>query len=233
MQRCADNADCLLGVYSVAPMHHAVMDDKAIADLWRAMSTNTTQSPPPSRQSITRAERIAQFNRNADERAELEQSTAISRATTFDFARKSRSNISISTLRPIGISSSRVLLMKSAMVLVEDDSDLTELAIYSLFNVQQLAEGRRIAIMEPYFRIRADGTTGICVDNPTDLVLDVEAPAPEDISKEGIAAERVSVEMRLQELMIADVTIGSQRLHQMSKKQVQALKKPLSKSLLK
>jgi hypothetical protein len=73
----------------------------------------------------------------------------------------------------------------------------------------------------------------------TRSMLDVEAPAPEDISKEEIAPERVSVEMRLQGLIIADETMGSQRLHQtlvdegyvMSKKRVLALKRPLSTSL--
>jgi hypothetical protein len=226
------------------------MSNKTMADLWRTISTSMMQSAAPAYQN-TRVERIAQFNRNADDCAELEKSAAaVSLATTFDFVGKSRSNVSISTLRPIDISSlqagtthrgravfcriaSRVLLMKSAMVLVEDDTDLTELAVYGLSDVQQLAEGRHIVIVEPYFKIRADGTKGIRVDDPTDLVLDVEAPAPEDISKDNIAPEKVSVEMRLQELMIADETMGSQRLHQtlvnegyvMSKKRVQALKK--------
>lgn len=220
------------------------MSEKTMADLWRAMPASMTQSPPPACQPTTRAERIAQFNKYADDCKEL------SLATTFDFVRKSRSNVSISTLRPINISSlqagithrgravfcrivSRVLSMKSAMVLVEDGSDLTDLAVYGLSDVQQLAEGRHIAIVEPYFKIRADGTKGIRVDDSTDLVFDVGAPAPEDISKEEIVPEQVSVEMRLQELMIADKTMGSQRLHQtlvdegyvMSKKRVRALKK--------
>jgi hypothetical protein len=227
------------------------MSDKTMVDLWHAVPTSMTQSPRPVCQPTTREERIAQFNRNADDCAELEKgTTATSLATTLDFVRKSRSNVSLSTLRPIYISSlqadtthrgravfcriaSRILLMQSAMVLVEDNSGLTELAVYGLSDVQQLAEGRHIVIVEPYFKIRADGTKGIRVDDPTDLVLDVKAPAPEDISKEETASEQVSVEMRLQELVIADETMGSKRLHQtlldegyaMSKKRVQALKK--------
>jgi hypothetical protein len=226
------------------------MSNKTMADLWRAFPTSMTQSPSPVCQPTTRVERIAQFNRNADDCAELGKGTSPSLVTTFDFVKKSRSNVSIRTLRPIDISSlqagithrgralfcriaSRILLMKSAIVLVEDDSDLTELAVYGLSDVQQLAEGRHIVIVEPYFKIRADGTKGIRVDDPADIMWDVKAPAPEDISKEGIASEQVSVEKRLQELMIADETMGAKRLHQtlvdegyaMSKKRVQALKK--------
>jgi hypothetical protein len=239
------------------------MNDETMSDLWRALSTSMTQphTPPPSSgqtSSRTREERIANFNKEVDD-LELAKSTSSAGniASTFDFVRKSRSKVSaISTLRPIDITdlqagathkgravfcriASRVYRMNSAMVLVEDDSGLTDLAIYGLSDGAQLTPGRRIAIVEPFFKIRSDGTPGIRVDDPADLVLDVEPPvAPEGmLEEEEITLERLSVEMRLQELMIADETMGAQRLHQtlvdegyaISKKRVQALKKASGK----
>lgn len=82
------------------------------------------------------------------------------------------------------------LIMSSAMVLVEDtNGDLADLAVYNYKKDPNkfLYTGRRIAIMEPFYKQRADGTPGIRVDCPDEIKYDVEPPSVEEASarKEG------------------------------------------------
>lgn len=100
-------------------------------------------------------------------------------------------------------------LMKSVQTLVEDaDGNMTALAVYNvprvrdIFQAQRyLHEGRKIAVKEPFYKVRADGTEGIRVDDPKDIVLDAEAPAK-------------SLEERLREMLQEDSTTGQQSLRE-------------------
>ena len=73
----------------------------------------------------------------------------------------------------------RCQVFKSGMLLVEDDAgDITMLAVYGT-EAQHFSQadklfskGLRMAIKEPYFKVFADGTKGIRVDDVNDLVLD-------------------------------------------------------------
>jgi Right handed beta helix region/MYND finger len=151
----------------------------------------------------------------------------------------------------------RTLLSKSAMVLIEDIDDqsyasddgddqeaqrgtgkeITDLAVYGLTVLPQefLAHGRYIAIMEPLYKMRFDGTPGIRVDNPSDIVLDVSSPS---LSSLTLTEKRcggdgcVTVEARLEEMVIYDPTMGVNSLYRalqeegyiIAKRQIRALK---------
>jgi hypothetical protein len=156
----------------------------------------------------TREEWIAEFNEAADEI----QNTFNCVATTNNFDRKAKSGSrrAFRSLQPIPIAEleigathrgrivycrivTRVLVIKSFSVLVEDDSKLTALAVYGLVNSKELNEGRLIAIMEPFYKIRADGSEGIRVDDPSDLVFDVETPKAAEPTEIEVPPERVTV----------------------------------------
>eukprot|EP00933_Yihiella_yeosuensis_P032668 TRINITY_DN2628_c1_g1_i1.p1 TRINITY_DN2628_c1_g1~~TRINITY_DN2628_c1_g1_i1.p1 ORF type:complete len:1082 (+),score=226.59 TRINITY_DN2628_c1_g1_i1:42-3287(+) len=70
-------------------------------------------------------------------------------------------------------------LWQAVSVLVEDsDQNLVSLAVYNVpavkdvFEAQEwLPEGTKLSIIEPFFKTRADGTPGIRVDNPDDIVF--------------------------------------------------------------
>ena len=117
---------------------------------------------------------------------------------TSDSVRKqpSASVPDVSTLRPISISElelarnpcrGRVLfctiitppvLMASAMTIVDDaNGDIANLAVYNITNAKKkLCVGRKIGIIEPFYKIRADGTAAIRVDNPGEIRYGVEPP---------------------------------------------------------
>lgn len=95
------------------------------------------------------------------------------------------------------IISSSVKLMTSVMVVVEDnEGSFTELALYNLFKSEDLsreskytiaekilAKGTKIIIREPFFKVRQDGTLGIRVDNPKDLIFDQNLKGPSSFSE--------------------------------------------------
>eukprot|EP00899_Mesostigma_viride_P004948 jgi/Mesvir1/14454/Mv11502-RA.1 len=71
--------------------------------------------------------------------------------------------------------------MASVMLIVEDGQvDIANLAIYgtgmqSRSAAEQIfAKDAQLAIREPYFKVRVDGTPGIRVDDPSDIVLGVD-----------------------------------------------------------
>lgn len=139
-----------------------------------------------------REQRIANFNQRATE-AERSHAAAYRFLTTYDFMQKSKisggrpmledlSPISLADLRTgvthrgkaifCRIVSERIIL-KATTVLVEDDSGMAELAVYGLESPEDLSEGRRLAILEPFFKTRANGTEGIRVDDTSDIAFDV------------------------------------------------------------
>ncbi|GLC48877.1 Mitochondrial import receptor subunit TOM70 [Pleodorina starrii] len=84
----------------------------------------------------------------------------------------------------------RPVLMTGLSTLLEDENgDVVRLAVYNLIpalgglagmvaGAKALPEGRAVAVLEPFFKRMADGTTGVRVDNPLELVfLDSLDPA--------------------------------------------------------
>jgi len=156
----------------------------------------------------TREERI-----QAHMKAVRESNThAAAMTSTRDLVRKqpsvslpdvsSLSQISIAKLEPKRIPyQGRILfckiitppmLMASAMTLVEDaNGDLADLAVYNLTKAgKKLFIGRKIAIIEPFYKMRADGTPGIRVDNPSEIKYDIEAPSTTMRETTSIAVEQ-------------------------------------------
>ena len=159
--------------------------------LAKAMRESTSPSPRILEERSTREERIAIHNKEADEVVKM-GACATPVLTTLDFMRKARgvTSVPLSSLRSISLSelevdkthrgcavycriASRVIMMSSAMVLVEDDNGaIISLAVYGALNRNELKEGRTIAIKEPFYKMRSDGTEGIRVDDPFDIVFD-------------------------------------------------------------
>jgi tetratricopeptide (TPR) repeat protein len=180
----------------------------------------------------TRDERILNFNKSVDEN-NANRTTGFVYSSDFERKRKGGSP-PLASLRSLSLSqlevgkthrgcvvycriATRVLQLSSAMVLVEDKNSIVDLAVYGQFDVRQLKEGRTIAITEPFYKIRNDGTEGIRVDDPTDIVFD----------------PRGSVEDRLAELVLDDSDKGIDKLYsqlvdegfKIKKKRIRALKK--------
>lgn len=120
----------------------------------------------------------------------------------------------------------RCMFQNSLSTLVEDASgELVSLQVYNTRGVKTvweaqryLPEGSAIAILEPFFKMRADGTLGIRVDDPNDIAFDVTSPTTPayDCDQTSLAAEiasvtQVSVEARL--IALANDGLGQKRLH--------------------
>ena len=137
----------------------------------------------------------------------------------------------------------RVLHSTSAMVLVEDESGIKDLAVYGCVNRDDLRVDRRIAIKEPFYKIRHDGTEGIRIDDPAcDLVFDPpeHVPVAPLVSQTNVnISQRATVEERLRHLVREDVSRGAKKLHSqlreegysISKKRVRALKRAIQSNL--
>jgi hypothetical protein len=206
-------------------------------------------SPPQvtHEKGSTREEMITNFNGEV----EAFEKTKMGHNTTMDFVRKSKisSHASLSSLHSISLAelevgntyrgcavycriATRVLDSSSAMLLVEDDSTILDLAIYGTFDRTKLKEGRMIAIKEPFFKLRNDGSNGIRVDEPADIIFDAKKTT-ETPMKEHVVFERRTVEERLIELVIENPGKGVEKLHiqlvdegyNISKQRVRALKK--------
>ena len=129
---------------------------------------------------------------------------------------------------------SKVVIMKAAAVLVEDDNALAELAVYGMPDPGDLSEGRRLAISEPYFKTRMDGSKGIRVDNPEDITFDVDCP---NETVEAGPRQSLSLDKRLKEILERDSSIGVDKLYQtlvregysVTKMQTRALKASFKK----
>lgn len=128
----------------------------------------------------------------------------------------------------------KVLIIKAASVLVEDDDGIVELAVYGLQNPGDLSVGRRLAISEPYFKTRQDGSKGIRVDNAADISFDVSEPV---MSSQERLCKRLSLEERLKQIVREDNTMGVNRIYQtlveegysVKKKQIRNLRAALQK----
>eukprot|EP00979_Chaetoceros_neogracilis_P001816 scaffold330_cov179-Chaetoceros_neogracile.AAC.4 len=215
------------------------------------------QSPPVTTiKGKTPEEQIALFNQAVDEG---ETQTSLY-SSTCDYTRKlarGRASDQLSFLRLISLAEledskihsgcvvyckivTRVLHLFSVNVLVQDETDIKELAIYGNVDSKALQVGRNIAIKEPFCEVRMDGTEGIrSNDLARDLIFD-----PEELFKhDGIdnkklkgdydLSKRKSVEERVTEVVGEDGTKGAEKIYvqligegyDITKKRVRALKK--------
>jgi len=199
-------------------------------------------------EGLTRAERIARHNASAEQLIKMSEKRGSSKpmACTHSFESKHESSAqSLGDLVPMLCKDLRVGLihhgkalyctvvakatfMNSVQTLVEDaEGHLIALAVYNaprvrdIFQAQRyLRVGRKLAVKEPLYKLRADGTEGIRIDDPEDVVLDIEAPVK-------------SVEQRIRDLLEEDATMGQQRLREALKAEgfsigVQRLRKLLA-----
>lgn len=104
--------------------------------------------------------------------------------------------------------------MVAVATLLEDSNrDLIPVQIYNVPRVHNLRDaqgflpkGKRVAVVEPYFKVRSDGTLGIRVDNPEEFfqVMDEIQPSATQASDSEPTAEepqRSPEEARLEELV--------------------------------
>lgn len=87
-------------------------------------------------------------------------------------------------------------VMVAAQMLLEDDrGDYVKIAVYNRVRDQAEADalfvlGRRLLVLEPYFKVMADGTQGIRCDNPNEVILlPLDEPAPAGAQNAMAAAE--------------------------------------------
>lgn len=185
----------------LSPSHAASEHQRNVEALAKNMES-MMHSPPIYTTDRThprpadRMETIRRFNEKADLLSE-QGKTMSHFATSFNFVQKAQKKrpADWQNLEPIGIAEltvgtthrkrvvyctvvTRLVQMKSAAVLVEDRTGITELAVYGMSKPKEmLKENRPIAIIEPFFKIRHDGTEGIRVDDPIDIIFDA-GPCP-------------------------------------------------------
>jgi len=189
---------------------------------------------------LKRDARIASFKQRVEgieeDQREVQRGDVISLAQTHCRARKQHTAKGLSQLIAISLndleqnkthkgqvlfcrSAVRCMYLNSLATLIED---VVNLQVYSIPAVRTiweaqawLPEGSAIAIVEPFYKIRADGTLGIRVDNPEDVIFNAIGPASPTnacpASSRVPAAVRVSVEERLIEL--AGEGLGQKRIH--------------------
>ena len=68
-----------------------------------------------------------------------------------------------------------VMIQDAKSVLIEDESGICELAVYHL-RKKKIKCGQLIAILDPFYKRRVDGTVRVQVDDPSDLVLEFDPP---------------------------------------------------------
>ena len=68
-----------------------------------------------------------------------------------------------------------VMIQDAKSVLIEDESGICELAVYHLRR-KKLKRGQFLAILEPFYKQRLDGTVRVQVDDPSDIVVDFDPP---------------------------------------------------------
>jgi hypothetical protein len=179
-------------------------------------------------ESLSREERIDLFNRDVEKTRAVNPANGI--VTTHDFQKKSSSaGRQLGTLRPLDIADlqvekthrgravygrivSKALVLRAKTILLEDATDLVPLSIYGNIDAKDLQEGRRMAIKEPFFKVRADGTKGIRVDHPKDLEFDVSPHQTNAHVGETLLTPK-SVSERMRELLDDDSSIGVNRLY--------------------
>lgn len=187
-------------------------------------------------EGTSRAERIEKFNAFAMEAAG--RLNCVTSAYNYRKKLNTGDCTSLSSLAPLKLSklevevthrgcvvygriATKVLKMASIMVLIEDESDLVNLAVYGdVYSVSDFTIGRFLAIKEPYLKIRQDGSKGIRVDNSDDIVFD--PPEPDEYSdlKQVLNATkppktRGTATERLQEiLLLGDGKKGVDKLYQ-------------------
>ena len=213
--------------------------------MMRPSPVNTASVP------TSREEKIAMFNELAAKSVEV----GYNFKTTLDFMKKGRDGVSspLSYLCPVALAelevskihrgrvvycriATRSIQSASIMVLVEDKSAIVDLAVYGADDGKDFKEGRIIAIKEPFYKIRHDGTKGIRVDDPSDIIFDPPKEASQPQTPIMSPPKRGAVEERLQEiLLLTDNTKGVDKLYRqladegysINKKQVRALKKTI------
>ena len=215
------------------------------------------RASPMTNQAIARAvheessrkKKIAMFNKLV-----AAESVRVTLTTnTLDFMKKGcgGDSVPLSSLRPVPLAelevskthrgcvtycriATRVLQFTSIMVLIEDKSAIVDLAVYGATDEKEFKEGRMIAIKEPYYKIRHDGTKGIRVDDPNDIIFDPSREHSQPSQTPDLfPLKQTTVEVRLQEILrLTDNTKGVDKIHRqladegysISKKRVRALK---------
>jgi hypothetical protein len=75
--------------------------------------------------------------------------------------------------------------------IIEDtDGNITEISFYNLVNPVTpkdanlvIPKGKHVVILDPYFKMRQDGTSGIRVDDPNDVIFSSDLPLPKSSSE--------------------------------------------------
>ena len=233
-------------------------------DMERASLQPLPSSLIPMKCNKTTAEEwIALFNQAVDDLLEMEKNMTFA-ATTVNYTRKQASintpgsSIPLSSLRLISLIElevgkthrgcvvyckivTRALHLASVNVLVQDESNITDLALYGNVDSKELKVGRTIAIKEPFYKTRNDGSEGIRIDNPaSDLVFD-----PKELSKADTKPpkadnhyKRATVEDRIKQFVEEDEAKAAEKVYRqlidegydITKKRVRALKKTVLQS---
>ena len=253
-----DNFEDIQNIAStLRSLNKATMQQSAINTMkeeMRRMMMPQIPSTFPIAGEQTREERIADFNKKADEFANIDRCANGSKVFQWssNFIQKISSDmpVSLSSYRCISLADleagktyrgcivyfqivTRLMPATSAMVLVEDDSALLDLAVYGSFDRNNLKKGSTIAIKEPFCKLRNDGSKGIRVDDPTDIIFNAKKSGESPPVKDEIIPKRGTVQERLEELVLEDNEKGVDKLYRqlanegysISKKRVRALKK--------
>ena len=126
--------------------------------------------------------------------------------------------------------------MKSVMTLVEDETgNIADLAVYNSRKAKDhLQVGRHLAIIEPFFKVRHDGSTGIRVDNPKEIMYDVQqsetSTEPEILDRDGTTDSNGKIEQDLDDSTVP--SIGSVFLLKIPKRHPEMHRKIDKKEIL-
>ena len=88
------------------------------------------------------------------------------------------------------------------------------------------ANPARPNIKEPFFKLRTDGTLGIRVDDPSDIVLDVELPSDPH------PQTARSVEQRIAELLREDGNLGQKHIREILQEEGHCVRQKRLRQLL-
>ncbi len=196
-----------------------LLDDEFVQKLMVSAPAETLP-----KEAASREEKIAVFNKKALEVKSLGTSAADFVTSTLNFKKKLNDGISLplSSLSPLrlvdlevdkthrgrvvfGRIVTDVMEFASIMVLIEDQSAIVDLAVYGdKYATKDFKEGRMVAIKEPYYKYRQDGTKGIRVDNPRDIEFDPPDPNYNQfpVEERGTPHKRGTAEERLQEILV-------------------------------
>jgi len=212
---------------------------------------------------LPRASRIASFLARVEDVEEMQKDLRTGRGgmvlQTYSDVRKRDSKslklseltiISASALEPNRIHKRKVLfcrvvvrcmVMNSLATLVEADGQILNLQLYKAHGVKTiwegqawLPEGSTIATVEPFYKIRTDGTLGIRVDNPKDVIFNVtpaDACKPMRSIPEAASVVQPTVAERL--TAFADTGVESKQIRKCLRQEGFEISEKVTRRLLK